>query len=179
MIIQTKLSSWLSATLMERSSTKESLHILYSVSFFTTCIQHLYSKYTHIMDAAVSLLNIRETHRFSVHSWRLAALLPSGVRTSTSEQKTKIWHRVVGAMFQNYNALLKQSHYVKCSDVQVRDIAMVLSMWQGDGPEIATACSLIQVCTVCVFFYTSITLTVYCSCTGKLPYVLLSQGSAG
>jgi len=179
MIIQTKLSSWLSATLMERSSTKESLLILYSVSFCTTCIQHLYSKYTHIMDAAVSLLNIRETHRFSVQSWRLAALLPSGVRTSTSEQKTKIWHRVVGAMFQNYNSLLNQNHYVKCSDGQVRNIAMVLSMWQGDGPEIATACSLIQVCTVCVLLLFEKSLTVCCSCTGKLPYVLLSQGSAG
>jgi hypothetical protein len=125
------------------------------------------------MDAAVSLLNIRETHRFSVHSWRLAALLPSGVRTSTSEQKTKIWHRVVGAMFQNYNSLLNQNHYVKCSDGQVRNIAMVLSMWQGDGPEIATACSLIQVCTVCVLLCTVIQVCTVCVllCTDCVLFV--------
>ena len=135
---------------MEQSSTKESVLILYSVCFCIACVQNVYRINTKIIDAAVTLLNIKETHRFSVHSWRLAALLPSGYRSSTSEQKTKIWHRVVGAMFQNYNSLLKKNHYVKCSDGHVRDVAMVLSMWQGDCPEIATACGLIQVCIVLV-----------------------------
>jgi hypothetical protein len=95
---------------------------------------------------AVTLGNIRETHRFNVSAWRMACLLPEKLKElKTTELKVKMWQLSVSLMFPNYNKQLKTGKLIKCSDGKTRDVVIVLAMWQGDAPEIAGCCCLIQV----------------------------------
>lgn len=95
---------------------------------------------------SVSLLNIREGKRFTSSAWRLAMLLPGGMKSlKESSLRVAVWHLAVKLIFKNYNKLLKEDFYVKCSDGQIRNIAMILSMWQGDYPEHASATCTISV----------------------------------
>ena len=116
---------------------------------------------------AVTLANIRETHRFSVSAWRLAMLLPTTIKNLTvSELRVKIWQLAVKLMFHNYNDLLETGLLVKCSDGKTRNITMRLSQWLGDGPEIAACCCLVQVqvslCPVVSCTQITCVLNVYC-----------------
>ena len=96
----------------------------------------------------VTLGNIRETHRFSHSAWRLAALIPTKLKNGSSipsNVKKLLWHEVMSLVFENYDSIQEKGLLVECADGKVRDLAAVLSMWQGDQPEIDTLLNLIAV----------------------------------
>ncbi len=77
--------------------------------------------------------------------------MPPSLSSKDPEEKKRVWHTVLGLIFQNYQKNLKEDLFVKCSDGNIRNIAIVLSTYLGDHPEIETLNGLVQVWTVSDF----------------------------
>ena len=144
------------------SSTKGSLPIQFLVSHVCSvrvllcacCDLLVLSPHKHVLIVycicAVTLGNIRETMRFSHLAWRLVGLLPPAPKTIKGHKgdpvrSIEVWQEALAEIFQNYNKILDEGHFVVCSDGKTRNLATLLALWQGDQPEIEAACGLVGV----------------------------------
>ena len=88
--------------------------------------------------------------RFSHLAWRLVGLLPPAPKTIKGHKgdpvrSIEVWQEALAEIFQNYNKILDEGHFVVCSDGKTRNLATLLALWQGDQPEIEAACGLVGV----------------------------------
>ena len=110
---------------------------------------------------AVTLGNYREAYRFSPKAWRLVGMMPSlvktkgnykGIANQYNVRSVRLWHDCMANLFKSWSELAKEGLYARCVDRKIHHVVCEVAQWQGDRPELETACCCVKVAQIKIDF---------------------------